>query len=131
MNCWKVLCVQSKFEFKVEQQLAQLGIESYLPKINLSRQWSDRKKVLSTPSFPGYLFVHIDEMHRNDVFYIKGVKQYVQYENRDATLADEEVEKIRIAVCSITEPVVNNSFLRKGSNVKITLTTYTSRELIL
>ncbi|MGB3228825.1 MAG: UpxY family transcription antiterminator [Saprospiraceae bacterium] len=119
MNTWKVLCTRSGFEFKVEEQLSRLGIENYLPKIKITRQWSDRKKIVTAPAFPRYIFVHTDDKRRNEVFYVKGVLQYIKIDNKDASLENEDIEMIRIAETSITDPQSLSGFVKKGSRVKI------------
>jgi transcriptional antiterminator RfaH len=99
---WKVLHVKYGHEIKVEQQLGRFGIVNYLPKIKIIRQWSDRKKVIITPAFPGYIFINSDNTLRNKVFYAKGVLKYVRSDNKDATLENDEIEMIRIAESSIS-----------------------------
>ncbi len=96
MTSWKVICTQSRYEFKVEEQLERLGIVNYLPKIKLLRQWSDRKKIIIAPAFPGYIFVNNDENLRNQVFSAKGVLQYVRIENRDAIIREKEMQLIHL-----------------------------------
>jgi hypothetical protein len=91
MPSWKVLYVQGRCEFKVEQQLARLGIEHYLPKVQVMRKWSDRMKKLTVPAFPSYLFVCNEDKDRHAVFQAKGVLHYVRRENRDAILREEEL----------------------------------------
>lgn len=114
MISWKVLCTQARFEFKVEEQLCRLGIESYLPKIKLMRQWSDRKKIIVTPAFPGYIFVHTDDKTRNEVFHVKGVLQYVRIENHDAIVRDKEMELIHAV-----ESRFSNTTFHTGEQVQI------------
>jgi transcription antitermination factor NusG len=116
---WKVLHVKYGHEIKVEQQLGRFGIVNYLPKIKIIRQWSDRKKVIITPAFPGYIFINSDNTLRNKVFYAKGVLKYVRSDNKDATLENDEIEMIRIAESSISEPQILNNHLEKGDQVEI------------
>ncbi len=56
---WYALIVRSRHEFVAESQLKKQGIEAFLPSVTKIRQWSDRKKAVSFPLFPGYLFVHV------------------------------------------------------------------------
>lgn len=52
MKPWKVLSVQSRYELSVERQLASMGIEHYLPKLESVRNWSDRIKKYRSRHFP-------------------------------------------------------------------------------
>ncbi|HRG38044.1 MAG TPA: UpxY family transcription antiterminator [Bacteroidia bacterium] len=95
MKNWKVLYVKSNYELKIEQQLKQLGIEHYLPKVQVIRTWSDRIKKMLVPAFPSYLFVHISDKVRSKVFKAKGVLRFVRHENQDAIIKEEELDLIR------------------------------------
>ncbi|MBK8403832.1 MAG: UpxY family transcription antiterminator [Saprospiraceae bacterium] len=68
MPIWRVLYIQSRYEFKVEQQMEKLGIRHFLPKINIKRVWSDRIKNIKIPAFPSYIFVYNEDKDRNAVF---------------------------------------------------------------
>jgi hypothetical protein len=54
---WYALYVRSKHEFIVHEGLLRKRIETFLPALHKHRQWKDRKKVINSPLFPGYLFV--------------------------------------------------------------------------
>lgn len=55
---WYALTTLSRQEKLASMILESLGITQSLPAIDEERQWSDRKKVITVPLFPGYLFVH-------------------------------------------------------------------------
>ena len=46
---WFALYTKPRSEFKAEQQLTAVGVENYLPTITRLKQWSDRKKKVTTP----------------------------------------------------------------------------------
>ena len=119
MPSWKVLYVQGRCEFKVEQQLARLGIEHYLPKVQVMRKWSDRMKKLTVPAFPSYLFVCNEDKERHAVFQAKGVLHYVRRENRDAILREEELALLRKGESMILPDSLQNIKGLKGKLVKI------------
>ena len=70
---WRVLYVRPRWEKKVEDQLTERNIENFLPLREEIRQWTDRKKRVIVPLFPGYLFVHVNERERVDTFDVPGV----------------------------------------------------------
>lgn len=63
---WYAAYVKSRHEFRVHECLVRAHIETFLPTVNRLRRWKDRKKLVTFPLFPGYLFVHI--CTRKDAF---------------------------------------------------------------
>ena len=59
---WFAIYVKSRCEKKVNEQLEDIGVESFLPLITRVKQWSDRKKKVEEPLFRSYLFVHISDI---------------------------------------------------------------------
>lgn len=116
---WKVLYVQGKYEFKVEKQLQKLGIEHYLPKLEVERVWSDRIKKLKVPAFPCYLFVNIDEKDRNMVFHAKGVLHYVKHNQQDATIKEDELRLIQNCGSRIQHSSLQDLRWNKGQKVMV------------
>jgi transcriptional antiterminator RfaH len=53
---WHVLYSKPRNEKKVVERLSKNGFEVYCPLIKTLRQWSDRKKKVQIPMFPGYIF---------------------------------------------------------------------------
>ncbi|MEI6126608.1 MAG: UpxY family transcription antiterminator [Pseudomonadota bacterium] len=56
---WYTLYVKSRHEFRVNELLTHAHREAFLPAIERLRKWKDRKKLVTFPLFPGYVFVHI------------------------------------------------------------------------
>jgi transcription antitermination factor NusG len=55
---WYAVHVRSRHEFKVSEWLGgNTRVHPFLPKVERLSQWKDRKKLVSFPLFPGYLFV--------------------------------------------------------------------------
>ncbi len=72
---WYAIHVRSRHEFQIFDRLKLKGIEAFLPTVEKLRKWKDRKKLVTFPLFPGYLFVRITNEARNmlEVLKIKGV----------------------------------------------------------
>ncbi|MBP8726753.1 MAG: UpxY family transcription antiterminator [Saprospiraceae bacterium] len=119
MPNWKVLLVQSRYEFKVEEQFARFGIVHYLPKLKVERRWSDRIKTLEVPTFPNYVFVYNADGDRNDVFMARGVMHYVRYNNQDATLKPEDMELLKKSSTMIQSSSLRPAGLLKGQAVEV------------
>ena len=56
---WYAVYVRSRHEFRVLEYLSYSQIETFLPTVVRVSRWKDRKKLVTFPLFPGYLFVHI------------------------------------------------------------------------
>ena len=98
MRKWRVLYVRPRYEKKVEKQLLDAAIEVFLPVHETLRQWSDRKKKVVLPLFPGYLFVHVDEKERMRAFEAAGVMKYVHFSGVLAEVRTDIVESLKILV---------------------------------
>jgi transcriptional antiterminator RfaH len=92
---WHVIYTNPKAEKKVADQLADMGIEVYCPLVSSIRQWSDRKKKVEMPLFTSYVFVNVDEKHKNKVFDVKGVVRYIFWLGKPAIVRDDEIEAIK------------------------------------
>ena len=66
-SAWFALYTRSRHEIVVKSQLDGKGIENFLPVFTRVSRWKDRKKLITLPLFPGYLFVHILLKDRLDV----------------------------------------------------------------
>lgn len=60
---WYAVHTRSRHEFQVVTRLEATGMEVFLPTVERLRKWKDRKKFVTFPLFPGYLFVHVPEDH--------------------------------------------------------------------
>ncbi|MBN2028712.1 UpxY family transcription antiterminator [bacterium] len=92
---WYALYTRSRYEKKVNDQLKDKGIESYLPLRNVLRKWSDRKKWIEEPLFRCYVFVHVDPVTRFQALQTYGCVRYVTFNSKPAIVRDEEIENIR------------------------------------
>ena len=95
MKNWLVIYTKPRNEKKVAERLEQEGFEAYCPLIQTMRQWSDRKKKVSVPMFPSYVFVHISEKERLEIVKVPGVMNFIFWQGRPAIVRDEEIESVR------------------------------------
>lgn len=94
-NPWYVIIVKTRYEKKVTEQLARLGIEVYCPFKKEIRQWSDRKKKVEVPLFLNYVFVRLPERQRDQVFSVPGIVKYLYYLGKPALVRPKEIETIK------------------------------------
>jgi len=92
---WHVLYTAPRAEKKVNVQLMQLGVETYLPMQFVIRQWADRKKRIEVPLFSSYLFVRYEERDYFPIVQTRGVVRFVFHCGKPAVIRNEEIERIR------------------------------------
>jgi transcriptional antiterminator RfaH len=117
---WYALYTRPRFEQKVNDSLLQLGIESYLPKQKILKQWSDRKKWVEEPLFKSYCFVRLIPKLYAQPLKIVGVVKYIWLDGKPAPVRDSEIDTIRL-LCSSEIPLEAVSLpLEQGQKVCIT-----------
>lgn len=99
-RCWYIISVRPNHEKKVHEELVQKGIESFQPLVEETREWSDRRKKVEVPLFPGYCFVHINVKERLSVLNLRGVVKFVSIGHRAAVVPDEEIRSLQLALGS-------------------------------
>lgn len=93
---WFVVYTRSRCEKKVATALTKKNVVNYCPLNMKMRQWSDRKKIVSEPLFPSYVFIFIEE---DKLFTIKNMSDHIVnpvfWLGKPARIKDEEIEAIR------------------------------------
>ena len=117
---WFAVRTRSKCERKVALQLGEMQINCFLPTVKEVRLWSDRRKVIDTPLFPGYVFVRIpgEDKTRVSVLRTNGVVGFVGIQGQGIPIPDPEIENIQILLSS-SVPFEPYPFLRVGQKVRI------------
>ena len=92
---WYALYTKPRNEKKVEEQLHKMGLEVFCPKVTVVKQWSDRKKRVSQPLIPSYVFVKIKEQERDLVFSVSGVVRYLFFLGKPAIIKESEINAMK------------------------------------
>jgi len=79
----------------VASLLLDKGIENYCPINKVTRQWSDRRKVVLEPVFKGYVFVRLEEDKKWEVKTVPGILNFVYWLGKPAQIRDQEIDIIR------------------------------------
>jgi transcription antitermination factor NusG len=95
---WFAVQTRYRFEKKVVAQLNHKSCKVYLPLLTEHRTWSDRQKVVTTPLFPGYAFVHIDQSHdaRQTVLKTAGLIGFVSFGGVVAAVPSKQIEDLQL-----------------------------------
>lgn len=115
---WFALYTKPRHEFKAEEQLNKLSIECFLPKINVTKKWKDRKKKIETALFTSYIFIHATETERRYALAIDSVVKTVCFNGKPAVIPDDEIESIKIMLSHDSEVFISDK-VQRGSKVKI------------
>ncbi|MGO9950873.1 MAG: UpxY family transcription antiterminator [Dissulfurispiraceae bacterium] len=118
---WYVVHVRSRHEFSVKERLLKSGIEAFLPIVERLSQWKDRKKLVSFPLFPGYLFInlHITSHEKLDVIKTPGVVRFIgQTPGEPEPVPDEQILYLKRLVESKVA-IDPYPYLKEGNKVRI------------
>ena len=115
---WCAIYTRHQHEKTVSEMLQSKGFEVFLPLYESVRRWKDRKKLLSLPLFPGYVFVRGAIERRLPVLTTPGVHMIISRGERIATIPEEEIEAIRRTVEGPFR-VEPHPFLRCGERVRV------------
>ena len=117
-TAWSAVYTRHQHEKSVEETLKAKGFEVFLPLYESTRRWKDRRKILSLPLFPCYVFVRGAHERRLPVLTTPGVHMIISRGERVATVPEEEIEAVRRAVEG-TLNVEPHPFLRCGERVRV------------
>jgi transcription antitermination factor NusG len=117
---WYAVHTRSNFERHVALEITGNGLENYLPSYEEEHQWRDRKKKVSLPLFPGYLFVRIRDVpaERLAVVKARGVVRIVGGGGRIEPVADLEIEAVK-RILDASLACHGHPFLRAGMRVRV------------
>ncbi len=116
---WWVIRTKPRHEKSISENLANQKIINYFQLNKQLRQWHDRKKWVSVPLFPGYLFVELRNDEKNKIFEFSGVLSYLSIAGKPATLRKDEIERIERLCSSQKEIIIDKQSLAIGKKVKI------------
>lgn len=117
---WYAIQTRPRHEKKVTAELKEKRIDSYLPLLNQVHRWSDRRKVVQVPLFPGYVFVHaqLDPEVRVAVLRSWGALAFVGPQREPLPIQDSQIEDIRTLL--LTKIALTPfPFLKIGQRVRV------------
>ena len=116
---WYAVYTRPRWEKKVASLLEDRGFEHYCPLNKVTRQWSDRKKVVMEPLFKGYVFVQVAEDKKWDLMNVNGIVNYVYWLGKPARIRDEEIDTIRKFLNEFEDVEVVEGTMPVNSTVRI------------
>ena len=116
---WYVILVRGRYEKKADMFLKKINIISYLPLQKKLHYWSDRRKWVENPLFPGYLFVYVNNGDYYSVFNCPFVLGYVTFEKQAVPVSTEQIESIRSVLNSGLEYSVIKERFKINERIKL------------
>jgi transcription termination/antitermination protein NusG len=100
MRSWYAIKTLSRQEKAAASRLTSIGVSLYLPLSSQLRQWSDRKKLVELPLFPGYVFVRMDlsQGTKLDVLKTPGVVGFVGNASGPLPIPETQIESVRTVI---------------------------------
>jgi transcription antitermination factor NusG len=117
-EAWCVIHTRHQHEKSVAAHLSRQGFHVFLPTYDTLRRWSDRKRRVTLPLFPGYVFLVDQAQRRLQVLSTPGVHVILTTGKVPAVIPSDEIAAIRRAVESPLR-VEPHRFLKSGDAVRI------------
>ena len=119
-QAWFAVQTRYRFEKKVAEQLSGKGMDVFLPLRKETRDWNDRKKVVTVPLFPGYAFVQSDRSVLGRVLVLQtlGVMGFMSSAGTAAIVPQKQVEDLRRLLAEDV-PFVLHPFVLEGQHVRV------------
>ena len=92
---WHVLYTKPRHEVKALERLVQNGFEVYCPMKTTLKQWSDRKKKVSEPLLPSYIFIKTTEKKRATPLTDPSIINYIFWLGKPAIIRDTEIDTLK------------------------------------
>jgi transcription antitermination factor NusG len=117
---WYAVQTRSRHEKKVAEEIHDKGISAFLPLITQIHSWSDRKKEVELPLFPGYVFVRTSPSPESRISVLRtpGVAGFVGSQGRGTPIPDTQIDAIRI-ILDRNVPFETYPFLEINQRVRI------------
>lgn len=117
---WYAIHTRARHEKAVAALLHEKAVTTFLPLLSQVHRWSDRRKVVQVPLFPGYTFVRITATPetRYRVLQTTGVVGFIGNGRYGTPIPDKQIEDIQI-VLARRVPCAIFPFLRLGQCIRI------------
>jgi transcription antitermination factor NusG len=117
---WFAVLTRPRHEKMVAAQLDGRGIEHFVPLITQERRWSDRRKRIDMPLFPGYAFVKVPHSseHMVRVLRAAGVLRFVGFGQQATPIPEAQIVNVQLLLANDVRCDAH-PFLRVGQRVKV------------
>jgi transcription antitermination factor NusG len=120
MPRWYAIRTRGRSERTVDAQLRAHGLETFLPLYGEVHRWSDRRREIHRPLFPGYTFLRaaISAEIRSLVLRSAGVAEFVHAMGKPLAIVDREIADVQ-ALAAGQIPFSPCPFVNIGTRVQV------------
>lgn len=99
---WYALTTMSRHERIAAYHLRTHGIATFFPTVTEIHRWTDRRKQVEMPLFPGYLFIHalLSQQIRRIVLLARGIAGFVAMGGEPVAIPDEQIVSVERLLAS-------------------------------
>lgn len=117
---WYAVHTRSRHEKLVGRHLESQGFSALVPLTTEVRQWSDRRKLVELPLFPGYAFVRMvyEPEQKLRVLGTDGIVNFVGVHGQGIPIPDRQIDDLQ-TLLQAKVPVESHPFLKVGQRVRI------------
>jgi transcription antitermination factor NusG len=117
---WYAVQTRSRHEKMVGRQLESRGFASLVPLTTQQRQWSDRRKLVEMPLFPGYVFVRMvyGPDQKLQVLSTEGIVNFVGVHGQGVAIPDRQIDDLQTLLRAKVQ-IESYPFLKLGQRVRI------------
>ena len=119
---WMAVYTHMHHERKVSESLQTMGIESFVAMQEELRQWKDRRKKVMRILIPMIVFVHVNEVQRQQVLSLASVSRFMaeRGQRRALVIPDDQMDKFRF-ILDFSEATVHvtNELFCPGERIRV------------
>ncbi len=117
---WYSIQTRYRFERKVNAQLQQKGLQTFLPLLQEFHHWSDRRQPVYIPLFSGYTFARFELSAglRIELLHTQGVIDLIGFRGVPVPIPPKQIEDLQ-KLLSQKVPCSLHAFLKVGQRVRI------------
>jgi len=117
---WYAVATRSRHERVVAHQLNSAGLTTFLPSVSEIHDWSDRRKKVEIPLFPGYVFLYasLSPVLRRSVAFARGTVGFVAMQGEPVSIPVEQIETVQ-RLLSLRANCLPHPYLTLGQRVRI------------
>ncbi|NDC88412.1 MAG: hypothetical protein EB075_06355 [Bacteroidetes bacterium] len=97
LKYWRVFYTMPRAEFRAEEELKEVKLEAFVPKMLVEKTVSGRKRRHEAPLFTSYLFARVDEFERRRVVSHHHVMYCVKIGDEFGKVQPFEMEQLQMA----------------------------------
>ncbi|MCW3465677.1 UpxY family transcription antiterminator [Chitinophaga nivalis] len=95
---WFIAYTFPKAEHKAAEKLQAMDVTCFLPLHKVVRVWSDRKKVMSVPLFPNYIFIYTTLSRLSELLRFRELVSFVTFDGEAVTVKESLVNSLKMVM---------------------------------